>query len=115
MIRRPPRSTLFPYTALFRSKHSRVGNAVGLDTPASAVRLLGAMREAGYRVNGVPEEGDALIHALIAAGGHDLEFLTDEQLEGATGRLDARLYAEWFARLPEELRAEVEEHWGKPP
>ncbi len=24
-------------------------------------------------------------------------------------------YAEWFARLPEELRARVEEHWGKPP
>src|SRR5919112_158159 len=99
----------------YPTKHSRVGNAVGLDTPASAVRLLGALREAGYRVDGVPEEGDALIHALIAAGGHDLEFLIEEQLEGAAGRLDARLYAEWFARLPEGLRAEVEEHWGKPP
>src|SRR5215212_11270934 len=99
----------------YPTKHSRVGNAVGLDTPASAVRLLGALREAGYSVDGVPEEGDDLIHALIAAGGHDLEFLTEEQLEGAAGRLDARLYAEWFARLPEGLRAEVEEHWGKPP
>src|SRR5690349_22802862 len=25
MIRRPPRSTLFPYTTLFRSSHARVG------------------------------------------------------------------------------------------
>src|SRR5256885_12398920 len=25
MIRRPPRSTLFPYTTLFRSKHVRAG------------------------------------------------------------------------------------------
>src|SRR2546425_8946300 len=25
MIRRPPRSTLFPYTTLFRSRHSRSG------------------------------------------------------------------------------------------
>src|SRR3712207_7819513 len=25
MIRRPPRSTLFPYTTLFRSKHSKGG------------------------------------------------------------------------------------------
>src|SRR5260221_1187914 len=25
MIRRPPRSTLFPYTTLFRSPHSRAG------------------------------------------------------------------------------------------
>src|SRR3712207_978712 len=49
----------------YPTKHSRVGNAVGLDTPASAVRLLTAMREAGYRVDDVPEEGDVLIHALI--------------------------------------------------
>src|SRR2546426_6644589 len=26
MIRRPPRSTLFPYTTLFRSRHLDVGN-----------------------------------------------------------------------------------------
>src|ERR671917_2708244 len=46
----------------YPTKHSRVGNAVGLDTPASAIRLLAAMRGAGYRADGVPEEGDALIH-----------------------------------------------------
>ncbi|MEW6638618.1 MAG: cobaltochelatase subunit CobN, partial [Actinomycetota bacterium] len=99
----------------YPTKHSRVGNAVGLDTPRSAVRLLGAMREAGYRVDGAPEEGDALIHALIAAGGHDLEFLNAEQLAGAVGRLEAGRYAEWFGRLPGELRERVEAHWGPPP
>ncbi|HEX2729940.1 MAG TPA: cobaltochelatase subunit CobN, partial [Rubrobacteraceae bacterium] len=99
----------------YPTKHSRVGNAVGLDTPASAVGLLNALREAGYLMEGVPEEGDALIHALIAAGGHDLEFLTDVQLQGAPGRLDTKRYAAWFARLPEELRRSVEKHWGAPP
>jgi cobaltochelatase CobN len=99
----------------YPTRHSRVGNAVGLDTPASAIRLLGEMREAGYRVDGAPDDGDALIHALIDAGGHDLEFLTEGQLEGAVGRLDARRYAGWFARLPEELRTRVEECWGPPP
>ncbi len=99
----------------YPTKHSRVGNAVGLDTPASAIELLDALKEAGYRVDGAPEEGDALIHALINAGGHDLEFLTEEQLRGATGRLDTKRYAEWFARLPGELRGDVEEHWGPPP
>src|SRR3712207_7855844 len=29
MIRRPPRSTLFPYTTLFRSRQQRVGRALG--------------------------------------------------------------------------------------
>ncbi len=99
----------------YPTKHSRVGNAVGLDTPASAVGLLEAMRGASYLVDGVPEEGDALIHALINAGGHDLEFLTEEQLREAVGRLDTRRYASWFDRLPEDLRKSVEEHWGSPP
>ncbi|MDQ4127282.1 MAG: cobaltochelatase subunit CobN, partial [Actinomycetota bacterium] len=99
----------------YPTKHSRVGNAVGLDTPASAIRLLEALRGAGYAVEAAPERGDDLIHSLIAAGGHDLEFLTDDQLRGAIGRLDSERYAAWFARLPQELRSEVEEHWGAPP
>ena len=59
----------------YPTKHSRIGNAVGLDTPASAVVLLRALAEAGYDlgeldVDGL--EGDALIHRLIAAGGHGM-------------------------------------------
>jgi cobaltochelatase CobN len=73
------------------------------------------MGGAGFELAGAPVEGDELIHSLIDAGGHDLEFLTGEQLEGAVGRLDVALYAEWFASLPEELRARAEEHWGPPP
>src|SRR5215212_4736073 len=99
----------------YPTKHSRVGNAVGLDTPASAIRLLRRMGKAGYKIVGAPEEGDALIHALIGAGGHDLEFLTEKQLGEAAGRVDARRYAEWFARLPDRLRARVQEQWGPPP
>src|SRR4051794_17907668 len=37
----------------FPTKHARIGNAVGLDTPASAVALLEALREAGYRVDDI--------------------------------------------------------------
>src|SRR5256886_6788787 len=48
MIRRPPRSTLFPYTTLFRSH--RVAQAVGLrrtgqDLPESPSELLGETGE----------------------------------------------------------------------
>ena len=84
----------------YPTRHSRVGNAVGLDTPASAIKLLGAMEEGGYRVDGAPGEGDALIHALIAAGGHDLEFLTEEQLRGAAGRVDADRWSSTGGRRP---------------
>src|SRR3712207_8105624 len=53
MIRRPPRSTLFPYTTLFRSRVRRPGTAlrlrcpgggaaVGVDPPVDAPRQGGA-------------------------------------------------------------------------
>jgi len=100
----------------YPTKHARVGNAVGLDTPASAVVLLRALREAGYDTgDGFPEDGDTLIHALIATGGHDVEWLTEEQLAAAPMRVAAARYADWFAALPEPLREAVRGHWGDPP
>jgi cobaltochelatase CobN len=100
----------------YPTKHARVGNAVGLDTPASAVVLLRALREAGYDTgDGFPEDGDTLIHSLIATGGHDVEWLTEEQLAAAPMRVPAARYAEWFAALPGPLREGVRGHWGDPP
>src|SRR2546426_6636793 len=40
MIRRPPRSTLFPYTTLFRSQRTVAGRAVGDDAPRDEPRDL---------------------------------------------------------------------------
>ncbi|WP_433457589.1 cobaltochelatase subunit CobN [Micromonospora sp. CA-248212] len=101
----------------YPTKHSRVGNAVGLDTPASAVRLFAALAEAGYDLGGTPPptDGDALIHALIAAGGHDVEWLTPEQLAAAEARIPGQTYRRWFEAVPVELRERMRQHWGEPP
>ncbi len=99
----------------YPTKHARVGNAVGLDTPASAVRLLHALGAAGYDVGEPPENGDALMHALIATGGHDTEWLTEQQLRQAPARVPASTYVRWFARLPESLREAMRAYWGDPP
>src|SRR3712207_7757031 len=37
MIRRPPRSTLFPYTTLFRSRDARNGRDVALHQPTGTM------------------------------------------------------------------------------
>ncbi|WP_027505379.1 cobaltochelatase subunit CobN [Rhodococcus sp. UNC23MFCrub1.1] len=109
----------------YPTKHARIGNAVGLDTPASAIGLLTRMRELGYDIgpvdgdDAVPglaaQDGDALIHALIAAGGQDADWLTAEQLEGNPIRISAARYRRWFDTLPEDLRSGVVEHWGEAP
>ena len=53
------------------SSNGRIGNGVGLDTPASLHALLLALRGAGYSVSHIPPSGDALMHALIARGTYD--------------------------------------------
>src|SRR5690349_22924308 len=50
MIRRPPRSTLFPYTTLFRSLSGLAGGGVGLDRGRE---LVGGERDLEER--GLPE------------------------------------------------------------
>ena len=109
----------------YPTKHSRIGNAVGLDTPQSLLRLLEAMREAGYDIG--PESGDGsvpgladndsdrLIHTLIAAGGQDPDWLTEEALAANPIRLSASDYREWFNTLPDDLRESMIEHWGPAP
>ncbi|TCJ95456.1 cobaltochelatase subunit CobN [Nocardia alba] len=106
----------------YPTKHARIGNAVGLDTPASAIRLLTELRSAGYDLGDIAEipglverDGDALIHALIAAGGQDPEWLSAEQLEGNPIRIGAATYTRWFESLPADLREAVVESWGPPP
>ncbi|MFE6615695.1 cobaltochelatase subunit CobN [Amycolatopsis sp. NPDC057786] len=122
----PPERRIALMLSAYPTKHSRVGNAVGLDTPASAIELLRRMRDRGYDLGEDPfpgveptgtdqPDGDALIHALIAAGGQDPEWLTEEQLSGNPIRVPADKYREWFAELPAELREGMEEHWGPAP
>lgn len=103
----------------YPTKHSRIGNAVGLDTPASAVALLKALADNGYDIGDIPGvesgDGDALIHALIERGGQDPDWLTAGQLSGNPIRISAARYREWFATLSTGLADAVVEHWGPPP
>ena len=99
----------------YPTKRSRLGNAVGLDTPASVIDLLHAMAAAGYRVDRVPPDGDALMAALADALCYDREALSPAQLATAAGRWPGDDYGAWFARLPAELQAAVTEAWGPAP
>src|SRR2546426_540631 len=51
MIRRPPRSTLFPYTTLFRSYLLALGDSAGLDRTRLAVCVASGATAAEVRAD----------------------------------------------------------------
>ena len=71
----------------YPTKQSRLGNAVGLDTPASATALLTALREAGYdlgdALRGV--DGDELMARLADGLTYDSSVLSPAQQQAAVG------------------------------
>ncbi len=99
----------------YPTRNARIGNAVGLDTPASLLNILRAMRDAGYSTGELPETGDALIHALIDRCSYDTEFLTDAQARNAPGQVPAKQYAGWFDGLQSSVQTRLRDAWGEPP
>ena len=95
--------------ANYPNRDGRLGNGVGLDTPAGTVALLQAMAAAGYAVDGVPGDGNALIAALgrgptnATAAGREIR-----------ERLPLADYLAFFAALPAAVRDAVTERWGPP-
>src|SRR3712207_8302522 len=90
MIRRPPRSTLFPYTTLFRS----VSNVVNAEDLA-VVSVLSGNRNFEGRIN--PDvkmnylASPPLVVAYAIAGTMDIDLL-DERSEEHTSELQSRQY-----------------------
>ena len=99
----------------YPTKRSRLGNAVGLDTPASTIGLLHALRDAGYRVDGIPADGDNLMAALADRLTYETPELSPDEAALAVGALPAATYSSWFAGLPDDARSPVEAVWGPAP
>ncbi|MGH9215144.1 MAG: cobaltochelatase subunit CobN [Acidimicrobiales bacterium] len=99
----------------YPTTRARLGNAVGLDTPASAIELLAVMADAGYRVDRIPATGDALMDELTAGFTYAHAQLSVVEVERAAGSLSASTYGDWFAGLPAQARGEVERLWGPAP
>src|SRR2546425_13065404 len=77
MIRRPPRSTLFPYTTLFRSRRS-----VARDIRVDERRSIGEGRlDRGDGGQGLPRHVDGgygVLGDIAVAGHHEDDRLADE-------------------------------------
>ncbi|WP_176594524.1 cobaltochelatase subunit CobN [Sphingobium sp. EM0848] len=94
--------------ANYPNKDGRIGNGVGLDTPASAAAILNALTEAGYTTADAPGDGAALMRLMTAGvtnAGPD---------RPAEVQLPLDLYHAAFAALPATAREAVQTRWGTP-
>ncbi|MCY4188732.1 MAG: cobaltochelatase subunit CobN, partial [Bryobacterales bacterium] len=99
----------------FANKQGRIGSAVGLDTPASVVELLKSLKTRGYQVSDIPADGDELMQRLIAHGGYDREFLTEDQVAASEASYTVEQYGRWFEEFPAKNRTALAERWQPAP
>ncbi|WP_186223611.1 cobaltochelatase subunit CobN [Burkholderia gladioli] len=98
--------------ANYPTSEGRIGNGVGLDTPASALGILAALGEAGYTLAGaLPETGDALIARLTEGVTNDP---TSQAIRPAFQSLAMDAYRRRYARLPAAAREAIGARWGEP-
>lgn len=97
--------------ANYPNKDGRIGNGVGLDTPASAVAVLRGLAAAGYRVRDIPQDGNGLVARLAAGPTNDTRAIAARRIDETFARSD---YGYFLAGLPAEAQSRVTAQWGTP-
>ncbi|WP_199541256.1 cobaltochelatase subunit CobN [Paraburkholderia kururiensis] len=97
--------------ANYPMSEGRIGNGVGLDTPASVVGILQTLLAEGYRVAEVPANGAALMDRLTEGVTNDP---TVRDLRPALQSLALDDYLAHFNALPAEVRDALNARWGAP-
>lgn len=97
--------------ANYPTREGRIGNGVGLDTPASVIEILHMLRAQNYRLGAIPADGDALLGELLQGVTNDPERWAQRVARQSFSLDDYRRY---FAQLPAANRAAVIERWGEP-
>jgi cobaltochelatase CobN len=95
--------------ANYPNRDGRLGNGVGLDTPAGTIEVLKALREAGYAIADSPADGDALMRHLSEGPtncGRDGKLIRET--------LSLSRYKTFFASLPKKIKEEIAARWGDP-
>ncbi|MCR9214510.1 MAG: cobaltochelatase subunit CobN [Proteobacteria bacterium] len=97
--------------ANYPNKNGRIGNGVGLDTPAGSIEVLKALQESGYLVEDIPETGNALIENLLEGPTNDRSVET-KSVNGIAYSLAS--YKTFYQSLPSKIRTEIMDRWGLP-
>lgn len=82
---------------------AQLGAGVGLDTPASVIAILHALKNEGYCIDNIPENGTQL-----------MQILQNNYPVAATQYLSLEQYLQFFHSLPDEAQRTVIKRWGNP-
>ena len=93
------------------AKASQVGGAVGLDTPASLLTTLHALKGRRYVIEGLPASSDELMQKLLARGTYDDRYPLDP---AQAERFQRAAYRGIFSAFPESAKRRMEDYWGQP-
>lgn len=96
--------------ANYPNRDGRIGNGVGLDTPASAAAIIAGLAGAGYDMGDAPRDGASLMELMTAGVTNDLTSL-DRPGEIALPLAD---YRTALAAVPAEARTAMLDRWGEP-
>ncbi|KMQ81192.1 CobN component of cobalt chelatase involved in B12 biosynthesis [Candidatus Burkholderia pumila] len=97
--------------ANYPASEGRIGNGVGLDTPASCINILSMMKREGYCLSDIPGDGNALINALTQGVTNDPVV---RDLRPALQSLALEDYLDSYRALPLDARQALEKNWGPP-
>ncbi len=95
--------------ANYPNRDGRVGNGVGLDTPAGTVTLVNALADAGYDTGACPRDGQVLIETLLAGptnAAHSARQIRETLSIGD--------YRQFLSSLPDGVVEQIEDRWGPP-
>ena len=112
-LRRLPEAkrTVAIVLANYPNRDGRLGNGVGLDTPAGTMNVLRALKAAGYDTGELPTDGQALIERLAAGPTNDL---TDRAARAGGELYAVKAYRRFFSQLPDPVRQAILARWGEP-
>ncbi|MBU2866180.1 cobaltochelatase subunit CobN [Pacificibacter marinus] len=97
--------------ANYPNKDGRLANGVGLDTPAATIGTLTALKQAGYMVDNIPTDSDALMQSILAG---PTNWLTDRAERTGGEKLALADYLSAYHALPQTVRDQIEARWGAP-
>lgn len=94
--------------ANYPTRNARLANGVGLDTPASCVEILKALKQSGYVVGEIPATSDRLIQRLTQGVTNDPE---NDGIQGYNPTLSRSEYESFLKRIPDEIQKQITQRW----